>query len=39
MRYKRRLRIDNRLLDSFTIPTEACNTLAKVISGCFGITR
>jgi len=39
VRYKRRLRIDNRLLDSFTIPTEVCNTLAKVTSGCFGITR
>ena len=39
VRYKRRLRIDNRLLDSFTTPTEVCNTLAKVTSGCFGITR
>jgi len=39
VRYKRRLRIENRLLDSFTIPTEVCNTLAKVTSGCFGITR
>ncbi len=39
MRYKGRLRIDNRLLGSFTIPTEVCNTLAKVTYGCFGITR
>ena len=24
---------------SFTIPIRACNTLAKTISGCFGITN
>jgi hypothetical protein len=30
---------DIRLLDSFTIPTEVRNTLAKITSRCSGITR